>query len=236
LRECGFEVTTAPHARPQPGDVLVIWNRYGHYEAVANAYERAGATVLVAENGYVGSDEEGRQLYAISRSQHNGAGTWEVESGDRWSRLNIELKPWRSGGSFILVLPQRGIGSREIAMPAAWLAGVVSRLGQQTKRAVRIRQHPGKLPHPPLEPDLADCFAAVTWGSGAAIKAIIAGVPVFHEFSRWIGAPAAKFGAANLEQPFVGDRLPMLRRLAYAQWSVAEIERGEPFALLLGAT
>jgi hypothetical protein len=83
---------------------------------------------------------------------------------------------------------------------------------------------------------LADCFAAVTWGSGAAIKAIIAGVPVFHEFSRWIGAPAAKFGAANLEQPFVGDRLPMLRRLAYAQWSVAEIERGEPFALLLGAT
>jgi hypothetical protein len=35
----------------------------------------------------------------------------------------------------------------------------------------------------------------VTWGSGAGIKAMQAGIPVFHEFEQWIGGP----GAARLD-------------------------------------
>jgi hypothetical protein len=73
----------------------------------------------------------------------------------------------------------------------------------------------------------------VTWGSGAGITSLIAGIPVFHEFDRWIGGPAARFGIDDIESPFTGDRLPMFKRLAYMQWSVDEIESGEAFQWLL---
>lgn len=73
----------------------------------------------------------------------------------------------------------------------------------------------------------------VTWASGAAIKAIIEGIPVFYEFNDWIGAPAARYGIDDTENPFLGDRNPMLHRLSWAQWTAEEIASGEPFKCLL---
>jgi len=84
-----------------------------------------------------------------------------------------------------------------------------------------------------MDPDFEDCWAAVTWASGGAIKAICAGIPVFYEFEKWIGAPSARLGFGDLENPFLGDRGPMLHRLSWAQWNVDEIAKGEPFRWLL---
>ncbi len=80
---------------------------------------------------------------------------------------------------------------------------------------------------------MKNAYAAVTWASGAGIKAIVAGVPVFYEMPSWIGGPAAKFGIDEIDTPFFGDRLPMLRRLAWSQWGGEEVRAGEPFAWLL---
>ena len=74
-----------------------------------------------------------------------------------------------------------------------WTVDVVSRLRRFTDREIRVRAHPGARPHPPLTPDLADCWAAVTWGSGAGVKALCEGVPVFHELAGWIGACQGMF-------------------------------------------
>jgi hypothetical protein len=232
LRRCGFEVSDRLVAPPRSGDVLVMWNRYGSLEAEAKRFESAGAAVIVAENSYIGDPRDERKIYALAKSHHNGAGTWKQGEKDRFSDLEVDIFPWRDGGEHILVLPQRGIGPKGVAMPSDWVVTVQERLRKLTKRPVRARIHPG-VHRPPLEPDFDGCHAAVTWGSGAAIKAIAAGVPVFHEFDRWIGAPAAKFGLDDLENPFLGDRMPMFRRLAYAQWAVEEIESGEAFKWLL---
>ncbi|OFX02442.1 MAG: hypothetical protein A3E78_10990 [Alphaproteobacteria bacterium RIFCSPHIGHO2_12_FULL_63_12] len=231
LEKSGFRVTEKAKPDPRPGDVLVIWNRHRDIRA-ASAYEKAGAAIIVAENGYIGRDGEGRQFYALARSHHNGGGTWFVGEEDRWSRLGVPIKPWRESGDFILVLPQRGIGPPGVAMPRPWTGEVVRRLRHATQRPIRVRPHPGKEKSDP-SPDFVDCWAAVTWGSGAGIKAIVAGIPVFHEFERWIGAPAARFGIGDLENPFLGDRMPMLQRLAYAQFTIDEISTGEPFRCLL---
>jgi hypothetical protein len=64
---------------------------------------------------------------------------------------------------------------------------------------------------------------AVTWGSGAAIKALMMGVSVISEMPRWIG------WQDNTE----AGRLGMFRALAWAQWELHEIESGEAFAHLL---
>lgn len=232
LRRCGYEVGQPPKPHPEPEDVLLVWNRHGVHGMHADRYEASGARVIVAENGYIGSDASGSQLYALALNHHLGAGVWSEGSEDRWSQLKIRLEPWRERGDEIVVLPQRGIGAKSIAMPSWWADDVVGRLRKLTDRPVRVRPHPGMSRTDP-GPDLQRAWAAVTWASGAGIKSIVHGVPVFCEMPHWIGLPAARFGLSDLESPFLGDRLPMLRRLAWAQWTLTEIRTGKPFRRLL---
>lgn len=240
LRAAGYDLTQDAAHQPKPDDVLIVWNRHGSHDGHARRFETNGARVIVAENAWIGKDASGHKLYAMCLGHHSGRGTWRVGEEDRWEKLGIPLKPWRERGEHILVLAARGIGERGLAQPRGWEIEVAGRLRGITKRPVRIRLHPGiklKLKDavlPSLEPDLTNCFAAVTWASGAGIKAIVAGVPVFHELPGWIGEAAARYGIEDIERPFVGDRLPMLRRMAWAQWTADEIGTGEPIRWLLG--
>lgn len=231
LRRLGFGIEARYRREPRPGDLLVLWNRNRAFDPVASRYEEAGARVIVAENGYLGVDEAGGKLFALALGHHNGAGRWYVGPEPRRS---FELRPWREAGNHIVVLPQRGIGAPGVRMPSAWLEGAKRRLERMTDRPVRIRRHPGASKSDPW-PDLAGAHCAVTWGSGAAIKAIAYGIPVFHELEKWIGAPAARCGLADLEDCYLGEREPMFRRLSWAQWSSRELESGEAFACLLNA-
>jgi hypothetical protein len=227
LARLGYRQAPVPPSI-EPADLLLIWNRAGRWGDLAARYERAGARVIVAENGYTGGD-----LYALALGHHNGAGEWPVGDADRIALQALEIRPWRANGGAVVLLPQRGIGERGVAMPRGWVEDVTRRLRAHTDRPIRMRPHPGKgREHPAAA--LAGAWAAVTWGSGAGIKSILFGVPVFHELPQWIGAPAARFGIDAIETPFTGDRLPMLRRLSWAQWTPAEIEDGQAFAALLG--
>lgn len=234
LTRAGFVVTENP-AHPQEHDVLVLWNRMSRFAKFARQFEDAGARVIIAENGWIGRDEEGNKLIALCLGHHNGAGTWNVGPPGRWESFGIALQPWRSCGEHILVLPQRGIGESGVAMPHGWGNEIEGRLRRMTKRRIVVRRHPGM--HLPEEPDFSGVHAVVTWASGGAIKAIVAGVPVFYEFRKWIGAGAAKpLDGADLENPFLGDRMPMLERLAFAQWRISEIVTGEAFRWLLASS
>ena len=230
LSKCGYEPRFENNVDPQPGDVLVIWNRYR--DGTAIEFEKRNATVLVAENAWVGPSSKDNHHFALCRGHHNGAGTWETGKDQRWPKLNIALKPWRKTGRHIMVLPQRGMGERGVAMPSGWPDDVVKRLKAYTRRPIVVRDHPGAMPnHGRI--DFENTWACVIWASGAGIKAIIEGIPVFHEMKKWIGAPAAKYGVDDIENPFLGDRMPMLERLAWAQWTAEEIASGEPFRCLL---
>ena len=223
---------------PAPDDVLVIWNRYGGADAAAERFERRGAPVIVAENGYIGTDETGEQLYALALNHHIGAGWWHWERGNRWASLGIEEKPWRdpTPNGHILICAQRGIGEKGVAMPGGWPQDTAQRLATVTSRPIRLRLHPGNhAPAVPLEADLEGAHCAVVWASGAGIKAVVAGIPVFHDFPRWIlaGAAVPLEGGRLLEKPYVFDRSAALERMAWAQWRLSEIETGEPFRHLL---
>lgn len=236
LQRVGFAVHDVPAARPEPDDLLLIWNRVGRTDDIARRYEAAGATVLCAENGWIGADENGGLPFSIAVSYHNGAGHIPVGCRDRWRRWRIDLMPWRTRGSHLLLLPQRGIGPATVAMPPGWVERTRSCLTATTDRKIVVRPHPGGpvAERPPI--DWSGVWAAVTWGSGAGVKAICAGVPVLYDMPRWIGAKAASpLRESDIEAPFTGDREPMLERLGWGQWSITEIERGDPFAWILEA-
>lgn len=220
--------------KPNENDVLLIWNRYGAGEKAAKHFEAHGARVLLAENGYL--DMRGtKKSFALALNFHNGAGRYPIPDHSRADQIAIELQPWRGDRGDILLLPQRGIGNKGVAMPRSWEADVKLRIGR--KQSVRVRRHPGtSKTGPTLEQDLASARCAVTWGSGAALKAVCFGVPVFYEFPRWIGADGAKFSVNDLKHPARPDRWKMLERIAWAQWKVEEVATGEPFKRLLEMT
>lgn len=201
-----------------PRDAYISWNRINMGNVVAQQFQDRGLPVIVAENAAWGNDFLGRRWYSLARNYHNTAGCFPVGDHSRWDSLGVELDPFRKEGSMI-VLPQRGIGSPPTRMPSGWAAAVSARY------KARVRPHPGKHHCKPLRDDLEGVSVAVTWGSGAAIKALMMGVSVISEMPRWIG------WQDNTE----AGRLDMFRKLAWAQWELHEIESGEAFACLLSA-
>lgn len=223
LRRIGYELHSTPPSAPRTTDVLCIWNRYGRYDYTALQFERAGAQVLVAENGYLGRDWREAHWYALSKNHHNGAGQWLPEDASRWDRWNVELRDWRHGGTETVVLATRHIGPQGVAEPQGWSQSVAQKLG------ARIRRHPGENACIPLERDLARAKSVITWGSGGALKALTLGIPVQYGFPQWIGAA----GATPIGGNGRGDRISMFRRLAWAMWTTDELRGGEPFKRLL---
>lgn len=197
-------------------DLLISWNRIGRADTVAKQFEQRLLPVLIAENAAWGNDFLGRRWYSLAKNYHNTAGRFPYLGPERWDNLGVDLQPFRQSGSMI-VLPQRGIGSPPTRMPSGWAQQVAARYG------ARIRPHPGKAMGKPLEKDLEGVSVAVTWGSGAAIKALMLGVSVISEMPNWIGYQD------NTEQ----GRLEMFRHLACAQWQLHEIESGLAFEHLL---
>lgn len=227
LIEAGFDVVT-DLARPGPGDVLLIWNRYGDLDVWARRFEAAGAQVVVTENGWLGKFWEGQEWFTLCCGHHAGAGTWPVGDNSRWDGWNVRLEPWRIGDGEKVILGQRGIGEPGIASPLHWERRVQAIYGG------RIRNHPGvRRDSIPLEEDLARCAEVLTWNSGGALKALTMGIPVRCGFDRWIGRSAC----VGLEDPVLlrsdNLRLNMFRRLAWSMWTLDEIGSGKAFRHLL---
>lgn len=232
LKRTGYSIVE--RGRPSSkADLLVMWNRQGAAEATANTWEACGGTVLVCENGYAGRDAAGRQFYAISVHGHNGSG-WYPEGGeDRFAALGIDLAPWRTEG-YDLVCGQRGIGSKAMASPTNWETRAQLRL-KALHRKTLVRRHPGnKPPATKLEDELERAATCVIWSSSSGVKALTMGVPVVYDAPHWIAEGCAVRGVDNVANAIRDDeaRLKALRKMAWGQRSVEEIESGEPFATI----
>ena len=231
LRAAGFEVVDSLH-KPGPGDLVLTWNRYGGSAEQAWHFERNGAGVLVAENSPFGDMLPGRH-YSLARSHVAMTGGAIPEGGpERWASMGVPLAPWRTVGTEAVILGQRSIGHPDVASPRGWAEVVQRRTGG------RIRQHPGTGPAVPLDEDLRNAAAVVTWSSAAAVQALALGVPVWHAHPRFFGAMASQPLTAWGRVEALRDdalRLDVFRRLAWGVWSLDEIRAGEAIRCALQA-
>lgn len=242
LKRCGFTIQGHPRGAIGPGDVLVIWNRYGHYHELARRFEAGGGRVIVAENGPLGREWRGEHWYSIVEGNPAGGGRWPDLGASRWDSLNVDICEWRKGGREVIILAQRGIGPPGIAQPNGWAHAAAARFNLSALGPVRIREHPGEGECVALDVDLRDALCVVTWASGAALKALLMGIPVIYGYEKWLGRAAASpvrvfsaADAARMPQSLHRERLPVFRDLASTMWLIPEIASGKPFSALLGA-
>lgn len=247
LRAAGYEVHEGWPGAGRPGDVLLIWNRYADRHDKACKFEREGGTVVVAENGYLGrggsapkfdvhpGGPESHHYYAVALHGHNGQGEWKAGAGDRFQALGVTLKPMRRETGYALVCPNRSFGVPGRIMPADWAEKTLLAL-KQSGRDARIRKHPGNdAPRRPLAEDLAGAEEVHIWSSGSGVHALVAGIPVVCHSRYWVCKDAAtEAGAPGAPDAWEAKRLASLQRMAWAQWTLEEIERGDPFIMLLG--
>ena len=137
---------------------------------------------------------------------------------DRWDALGVALTPMRRAKHpRVLCLQHVGDAAHPFSsngMLAQWVSGI---------EFDELRYHPlaKEFDGEPLETFLARAGEVITWNSNIGHDALIAGVPV------------RALGPASYAEVKGKDRERYFRRLAYAQWTVAEMRAGGPQRFLL---
>lgn len=172
---------------------------------------------------------------------------------DRWEHLrrefDLELKPYRTTGSHILIVGQiPNDASLQGADILAWLESTIRAVKQRTDRPIVVRPHPGTRPIelkrmmrslsgnrqvridlPPtgtVHDALTDCWACVTYSSSSSVDALLMGVPTIAMSPASIAWPVTDHDLDAVEDPALYQREQWLYDLCYAQWSPEEIARG----------
>lgn len=245
LETLGFTPRTGfpPPGAVRPEDVVVTWNLNPRYRPAAEAARAAGCPLLVAENGYIGKVGDMTPYYALARDGHNGSGFWYVGKEDRWAALGHKMTPWhyRVKGH-VLIVGQRGIGSDLMKSPHNFIDTARERVDRVIKKLglppypILVREHPGRegdTSAPTLAEHLAGARAVVTWASNVANLSILYGLPTMRMAPYHVNSAAF----TTLEDLFTKeaepDRLTAFRSLAWAQWSLHEIQDGTAFRSLL---
>ncbi len=232
IRAHGHEAVGGDYNHPGGGDIAVVWG-WRQSRVIRDCTER-GVPLLVMERGHV----QPRDLW-VSLGWNGLAGRGRrpacLDGGDRWKAHFAPLmREWQSDRPLALVMGQvPGDASLRGTNIDGWISEAVDALhaaGWET----RIRQHPIREPARPLGDDLAAAGLAVTFNSTSGVDALLSGVPVMAADQGSMAWPLATH--AFTEKPIRPDRTAWAHRLAWANWSPAEIENGEAWEALLTCT
>ena len=169
---------------------------------------------------------------------------------DRFNKLGLSIKPWRTNGEHILVLGQNlNDASLLGADMDLWVTTTIRHLLRITKRPIVFRDHPensNKIrevisrnfhdtkqveydENMTIRDSLQNAHCCVAYTSGSSLDAILDGVPVIPTSQYNFVWEISSHSINDIENPKLGEREQLLYNLAYAQWSVQEIQKGKPW-------
>jgi hypothetical protein len=171
-------------------------------------------------------------------------GRWEKISKD----LGIGLKPWKTGGEYILIFCQRDGGWSMDGMDLMkWLLKQIKKVQARCDLPIVVRFHPGdknstahkktllakKIPKVTVSQnksviaDLKRARVAVSHNSSPGVVAAIEGVPVVVlDPTRSQAATVSTHHLNSLEHPPTYDRELWIRQMAQMHWNIKEIKDG----------
>lgn len=205
--------------------------------------KEAGKKTIIIDSGYIHRGDERDSYYAVGFDGLNGRADFRNVGmpSDRLDQLGICIRPWREGGEHILLCGQvPWDASVENIDVLRWLRDAVDEIRRITDRPIRYRPHPkARNASPPidgtdyslrpLEEDLADCWAAITYNSNTGVDAALMGRPVFAFDKGSMVWDIANHEWSDLVSPARPCRVKWTQDLAYSQWTPREMREGKPW-------
>ena len=228
----------------------MLEGRPGRNRVIA-AQAAAGKPAWCIERGFL-LDRELWSAMSIGGFCSSG-GDFRAEGmpSDRWEKMGIELKPWRTGGDYILLCAQVPWDAQvDDGNHLAWLEKTAREIRKYTDRPIKFRGHPkayqrrtkpyAGMTFPGIESpskstdleDLAGAHAVVCYNSNMATLATVAGVPVFTG-ADCLADPIAFRTLTCIDHTHVINREQWAYDLAYKQWHLEEFREALPWKHLM---
>lgn len=221
---CGGEVVT--NGKWRPGHTFFYGISESNEAVWQECRRRPEFDWFYSDNAYY-DDFRGR-MYRVARNrlQHSGEG---FSDGTRFKRLGLTFKPWRQTGTHILLTPQsRHFMQVAAEYPGDWTTDTEAALRKVTTRPIVVREwsRDKVALARGLPSQLVDCWALVTYSSGSAITALLAGIPVVCTAASCVTSPMS--GTIDgIEAPYMPkDRERWGAVVADQQWTLDEFRNG----------
>lgn len=166
------------------------------------------------------------RFYRCARNAMQFTGQSGNDDPARFRQFNIPVRDWRRAGGHILLCPNSEAFFRLHGFePGQWVGETSAALRLSSDRPLRVRWK-SEAVRRPLEEDLRDCWAVVTFVSNAAVTAALAGVPVFCT-AECAGSTMGSGDLYQIEAPAMPEgRERWAARLANHQWTLDEMRSG----------
>lgn len=202
---------------------------------------------------HYGRKEHEWHRYSLG-SVYPDSGTYFFNDLDKtkWNTFSawhgVDLKPWRTAGSHILILCQRPKGFNMFTDQEVWLDKTISKIRKHSQRPIMIRMHPGDgtrfkqiekiqkkygatvsiSEHENIRDALVNCWCTVGINSTPNVVAGIEGVPGYVEDLAHSWAADIAFNNLELiEHPPLPDRSEWIHKIANIHWSNDEVRSGK---------
>lgn len=198
----------------------------------------AGHEVLVMERGYIGDRFKYTSLGWNGLNGYAEFPNYEDSECNRLPELDIELKPWKYGGQYALILGQvPNDASLQGKNMVPWYQAQAAAIGDHYKIPVLFREHPDikkrglrqnvkglERSSGTLQEALSNALFTVCYNSNSSVDSIIEGVPCVVGDRGSMAYELCSKSIYNLVRP---ERAQWLRSLAMKQWRIEEIASGK---------
>lgn len=222
-------------------DADVIWI-YGLGPAKPVFESHPEAVRLVGDKGYFSEYCRAKKYLRVSvNAQQPDKHLRRVtHPSDRFDALGIRVRPISARGDYILIC---GIGPKQCGLQGMqygqWERETYRKIRAATDRPVFVREKPGNpkidgvpcLPAMPASAAIRGAWAVVCMTGNIGADSILEGVPVIAEAGPGSVYQHASIADIETVQPLPAEtRLQALADIAYWQWTVHEISRGDLWA------
>jgi hypothetical protein len=185
-------------------------------------------------------------------------GNYFTDSVDpsRWQSirqdLGIDLQPWSTDGSHILIALQRNggwaMGSQDVM---EWCKETIDTVRQYSDREIIVRAHPGdrrakdylRLNYPKVKisnnesliQDFKNCWAVITYNSSPGVAAAVEGIPVFvtdPEPQKSQAFDVCNVDLSQIENPQRPERQQWIERLAMSHYNFDDLRSGRAWEVI----
>lgn len=236
-RACGGILTTLDEYKPS--DIAVVFGTFKKRVprsfargAVIERQKECGQTIIL-ETGYINRGSGKSNHYAVGLNGINGRADFRNKNSpqDRIEKLGVSLSEWKSGHHIVLCGQVPWDASVDFTDHEKWLLETAKSIRLKTSRPIIFRPHPLCKLKPisgtiystrPLEKDLKDAHACITFNSNAGVESVVHGIPAFAFDLGSMVYEVASHSLDELESPEKPDRSQWLADLTYAQWMPEE--------------